>query len=284
MLDRYQVILVIPRVIEIFICLICGYLLLNKDILKDRSKPGHTLKRTYFYVFISWALFTLMDLVANIIAPIGIPTDVTGTYAGYTLNFPALLIANILRDIYAVFGVLANYFTYRSIKIIQMGEEYGTKLSKRPFILFFYSSVIVSYAVIDIMTVQVDGGSLRVLPIWDAIAPQYVMLVVLVGYMFTFVFSFLVITKIYVQNFKTLKHYPKIQLLLFLLGYLFLLLGLSWFIFTPFLVKSVEQSLGPVTFQSIGHGFWILAPVWFYIALKMGPGKRKILSDGIEEA
>lgn len=268
MFDPINVALIIPRSIEIGVYGLCAYLIIRKIRKKEHNTPGNILKKSFFFVFIMFMLMTLDDLINTLIASIGIPL-VPGEYVGYDLNYPFLFIANIVRDLWAIPMALVNYFTFRSIKIIQHGEQFGTERAKKKIFLAYYILMMVVFASIDILSVVISPELIVRVEVRPILLGSlfYLMYIVLIMYLLTFTYSFLVISIQFFKNVRKIQKNQKLRLGFFLLGYTFLLIGVYHFGFVGVLFPWTN----PLAFQLFGHAIWSIAPIFFSIALSINP-------------
>lgn len=268
MFDSINVALIIPRSIEIGVYGLCAYLIMRKIKRKEKDAPGNILKKNFFFVFIMFSLVTLDDMINSLIAGIGIPA-IPGTYIGYDINYPFLFIANIIRDLWAIPMALVNYFTFRSIKIIQHGEQFGTEIAKKKVFIAYYVIMMIVFASLDILFVIIRPDLTLRVEVGPILPEPYnnLAFITLIMYLITFCYSFTIISIIFFKNLKKIQRNQKVRLGFFLLGYTFLFIGVYHFGVTRF----ISPWSNPLAFQLFGHTMWSIAPIFFSIALSINP-------------
>ncbi|MHA1395421.1 MAG: hypothetical protein ACTSRZ_18100 [Promethearchaeota archaeon] len=273
MYKEIPAILMIPRSFELVVFIVCANLMYKKVKKSSQDAPGYILKKTFLNVFYCWSVLLVIDILTNLIAPLSfLENPEPGLYWGYTIEYPSLLIANIIRDFYAIFATFTNYFTFRSVKIIQYGDVLGLEKSKNKLIIAFYLSMIVIYTPLDVFTCEISADlDILVDPRWDLIFMPMMPIVVFL-YLFTFLYSFIRVLIIYLKERNVVDEQSRKKLKIFLLGYLFLIMGLFYFGIRPF--SKAIQKIPLLYFQIVGQTIWSIAPILFYNAVKVPPSEK----------
>jgi hypothetical protein len=275
-IQAVQLLTSIPKIIELII-----YTLLIIDLTKRYlSKPvdqRYILNKVFIVAFICWAIYIFLDILIYIlpVAKIELLTyDILKENAltGYPLDFPELLIAQIMRDIAFTAGYVFIAANLYAAVIIKSGEDAARSFVshlKIPivfFVIFAFVSIIN-----DQIGVYKEGPSViveeRVNTFGGAIAILMITL-------------FLLITSIIVL--KTLskigREDKKLRRRSLFIGFGLLLKGIGalyWIIFgiTRANIDITNQPLLVFLLMMIGHLLWTISPILIFLGLKSGEKK-----------
>ncbi len=235
------------------------------------------MNKVFIVAFICWAIYIFLDILIYIlpVAKIELLTyDILKENAltGYPLDFPELLIAQIMRDIAFTAGYVFIAANLYAAVIIKSGEDAARSFVshlKIPivfFVIFAFVSIIN-----DQIGVYKEGPSViveeRVNTFGGAIAILMITL-------------FLLITSIIVL--KTLskigREDKKLRRRSLFIGFGLLLKGIGalyWIIFgiTRANIDITNQPLLVFLLMMIGHLLWTISPILIFLGLKSGEKK-----------
>ncbi len=283
MIDPIQIYLIPIRGFEASIYLLCYFLLVKKQKMKDTSDPGYLLNNVYMKVFLFWALYMVFDTISGVIVPLSLPDNmsdlvISGVKIEYfQVNYISWIIANILRDLQLIFSILHLKYTYTGSQIIKYGEEKGHKEAKKKYITGFYIFLAIGAMFFDGFVLEINENSkVFVSRAWDTMGPFG--WIVFFLYLAAITYSLLIPFREFYKNRGTLAGTDRKKLLLFNIGFGLLLIGIYYWLISPF----VEIFSGipfmaeyPIIYEVIGHTIWTLAPIAFYNALRIENFNKK---------
>lgn len=237
-----QDLLMIPfKVIEIIVYLVCALMIYRKD-------KKYILNKTYFVSLLGWVVYILFDAI---LFPVG---HYETTYIGTTAEAYIPLFANIFRDIaVAGGGVLAFGFLYASI-IIRYGE--ATAKQRKTFLLVFGGYFLFAIPTIifdriikemkDPVKVHTEFGIASIITILAQIV----------------IYLIAIIQLITIYR-RINEPQEKRRVLFFILGCLFIAIGVIFFVIVGAVASGYAFITGPM-----GHIIWILAPIFILFGIR----------------
>jgi PAS domain S-box-containing protein len=235
---------------------------------------------------IGWFVFISLDLILFPIATLSFSNAIPGTqYSGYNMEYPSLLMANILRDVSTIGTMLVIGSFFFTALNLRFGNEVVRKIlsNKLIILIIFISFKLLIYG--DRLIISITNEYVVVdsdMQGFSAIAFALGLLLYLIAVIIiTFQFKDL---KVYIVSNRSKKQLKSLIYALFLhiLGFfIFLLMGLI-------------QNLIPLIFQQYhlrfifqigGHSVWILSGLILGFSLKfpfehLGQSNRDFLNIG----
>jgi hypothetical protein len=243
MADLFQDLYMITfKVIEIIVYLYCAITIYRKD-------KKYILNKTYFIALLGWVIYILFDAI---LFPIGhIETLSWGTVDGATVP----LFANIFRDIaVAGGGVLAFGFLYASI-IIRYGEATAKQRKTLALIFGGFFLFAIPTIIFDRIIKGLVDGVIKVRTEFS-IASVITIFAQIIIY-------FIAIYQLFAIYRRINESQEKRRVLFFILGCLFIALGVLFFVIVSLVASGFAFITGPV-----GHAIWIIAPIFILFGIR----------------
>ncbi|MCY3414611.1 MAG: response regulator [Candidatus Heimdallarchaeota archaeon] len=259
------------KILESFIFIVNMTLILEKR----QEKRWDSLPLLYKLLFLGhlgWFIFISLDLIIYTIAALSfestpIPSSIE-VYAGYPIEYPSLLLANILRD-FANIGASLMMFSYVFISImVHKGEDYTMNILKNRL----YMGFLIIFSVTLSFTEQVSvalypSGEVVVDALWSGFGGISI-LIFLILYLIA---GFSIKRSLYKQEFLSKNH--QVTLKAFTNGILFMGYGLLFI-----MIFGVLKDIYPEIFLIpairllilyINHLFWLISPLLILVGLKI---------------
>ncbi|TFH30142.1 MAG: hypothetical protein E4G98_02615 [Promethearchaeota archaeon] len=282
MIENNQLYLIIAKVIELILYVVVFYTL-NKKYLGVPYKNRPSIHRFFLLGIGGWILYMFLDTIIYVIAPISIPvTALKGAeFTGYSIEYPSLLIANILRDI-AIPGALVMAWVYCAAAVqinngININERFffskeklfpkkeNIKISRGLFYRLIAIVSVISVIILDRIVVHViDNGQVHVASGWGIVNTIF-----LLGF-FTYA-TFLMIKQIlYLRTTQMEAVYKKRAqnlgwgIITYTAGLYYW--GLVGVIFQNLTASDYNTLI--LIFLFLGHGIWSLSAVFIFLAFR----------------
>lgn len=279
MIDPIQTYLILPRGFELIIYTLCAILLLKKQKTKSNTEPGNYLRLLYIIAFLSWSIYMILDIVTSLIIGLSITYQYIEylpkwyfpiKFTGYFSGFPSVTLANILRDFQMIAAMSMIILTYFATQVIKNGKALAIKKMKDIKIIAFFAITGFTMVFFDMKEIVFQNpSSMTVSGSWDSLGVEgYLGFLLYIGVM---TYSTAIIFNLYMKSsnkkdisVKSIKR----KLLGFNIGYLFLSLGMWYWVLEPELQQILNFTLHPIVQETVGHILWIIAPIAFYFALR----------------
>jgi uncharacterized membrane protein YidH (DUF202 family) len=243
---KIDMIMSIPRVVELVVYLTCAIIIYRKR--------NYYLNKVYAFSLIGWSLYVVCDILIFPIGHFEPYIIIASSEPGIT--YP--LIANILRDLQVLGGLLTAFgYIYASIVI-----RYGVLKAKEKKTI----GILVIGAVIFSLIGMLNDGIIKdVNEMPQVIQTDYKPLGILI--------FFVEIILFFIAVYEHIRAYREIDrgkpekrgILFFIYGSILIAAGVIYFIIIGQIIpgRTYQIITGP-----IGHAIWILSPVCIYYGFK----------------
>jgi len=253
----------IPRIVESLLFLLITIRLYRKFPNQAFNKRP-LLHRLFTVGILGWTVYAICDIFIFSFAALSFDTSVPIYVVGYTLEYPSLLIANILRDIACIgqFTQVAVYFFVPDA--IFEGEMKTKQKMHNPWVQFIFILCYFVLIISDMISVQITEEFIYVSPNWNGVS----------GFFLTFTIVFYFIAAIRIQKALSKAKYDvnsrEFSKRTSLLSWGIMMMGISFlwalfwnivgiYYFSLFLFFFVSYSL---------HLFWMSSPILIYLGLQ----------------
>jgi hypothetical protein len=270
LISPLQIALIIPKSIQATLFLIAIFFL-------NRRYPGINMrKRPQLHQFlicglILWFTYIFLDIFIYTIAGLSFEANlpgVTTTYVGYTIEYPSLFVANILRDIGFIGAIGLGWIYLYAALLIQMGErKFEEKIFRNRLLNLLILSSIVIIVINDRMFVKISGDSINVSAVFNGISGFAILLTIITYAIGAFLLANTL--RISIKEEKSPQFRKQIRSLI--LGMVFMGLGHSYWLILGQIASVNPQILGllPIlVWYYIGHGFWSASAVFIVIGFR----------------
>ncbi|MHA1672743.1 MAG: hypothetical protein ACTSYI_03865 [Promethearchaeota archaeon] len=280
MIELNQVYLVIAKIIELVLYVVVAFTL-NKKYKGIPFKKRPSLHRFFLTGICGWILYMFLDSFIYIIAPISIPDTVPiGTEFGlYPIEYPSLLIANIMRDI-AIPGALVMAWVYCAAAVqinngININERFffskeklfpekdNVKISRGLFFRIIAFISVVSVIWLDRIEVTLlDIGQVHVASGWGIINSIFLLA------FFTYATILMIKQILYLRTTQMEAVYKKRAQNLGW-GIISYTAGLYYWGLVGVIFQGLSANNTVILiFLFLGHGIWSLSAVFIFLAFR----------------
>ncbi len=270
-IQAVQLLTSIPKIIEFII-----YLFLIIDLVKRyNAKPvdqRYILNKVFIFAFVCWAIYIFLDILIYIlpVARIELLTyDISKENAltGYPLDFPELLIAQLLRDIAFTAGYLFIAAYLYAAVIIKSGEDSAKKFIAHSKISFAFFCLLAILSIAnDQIGVYKQGASVIVEERVNTFGGAVSILMITGFLMVTSIIILRTLSK-FGSNDKILRK----RSLLIGIGVLLMGIGAVYWIIFGLARANIDVNQMVVQIMMLiflGHMFWTISPILIYKGLK----------------
>ncbi|MHA1612012.1 MAG: hypothetical protein ACTSYU_08185 [Promethearchaeota archaeon] len=281
MIETNQLYLLIAKIAELFLYIVVFYSL-NKKFVGVPFKNRPSMHRFFVRGVGGWILYMFFDCIIYVIAPISIPVTAlveNANFGVYPIEYPSLLIANILRD-FAIPGALLMAWSYCAAAVqinngININERFffskeklfpnkeNVKISRGLFFRLIAVASVITIIILDrIVVSEISEGQVHVASGWGIVNTIF-----LLGF-FTYATILMFKQVLYLRTTDMEAEYKKRALNLgwgiitYTAGLYYW--GLVGLIFQGF---SANNTL-ILIFLFVGHGIWSLSAVFIYLAFR----------------
>jgi hypothetical protein len=273
LVEVLQLILIIPKGIQSLLFLL-NIILINKKYSSTQWKERPQFHKLFLMGLIGWFIYIALDILIYTVAGISM-TELTpiGNYAGYLLEYPSLLIVNILRDI-AFLGSMIMSWCYLIAAFALRFEEEKIKEAFTSNKIVLTIMIVISIIIIagDIIQVSVEDTGITVSGIFNGFAGFAIILNVSV-YVFSAILLYATLRSVAKDD--PSKSFRR-RITFFMWGVIFMGLGHIWWI-TLGIISIVNPKLlifPLLMYFFIGHGFWIASPILIYFGFARKSSKN----------
>ncbi len=280
MIENNQLYLVIAKIIELMLYVLVAFTL-NKKYKGIPFKKRPSMHRFFLSGICGWILYMFLDTFIYVIAPISIPvtTPVDTRFNVYPIEYPSLLIANILRDI-AMPGALVMAWTYCAAAVqinngININERFffskekmfpekdKIKISRGLFFRLIAIVSVVTVIITDRIVVHVIAdGQVHVASGWGIINTIFIL-----GF-FTYATILMIKQILYLRTTQMEAVYKKRAQNLGW-GIISYTAGLYYWGLVGVIFQNWSASNTVILiFLFLGHGIWSLSAVFIYLAFR----------------
>jgi magnesium-transporting ATPase (P-type) len=266
-----NLILVIPKSIEAFICIFL-VVLLTKRMMKKPPEERYLLNKLFIFAFTCWFLYIGLDAILYNLAAIpfvNMPADVIldSQVTGYPSEYPQVMIAQILRDIAMVAAFLLCYSYFTSSFLISHGTDWvKQKIFKNIPFNAIYFFIMIFLVAGDQIGVTKTGLDIFVEEKWDSMESAISMLLIIVLLLISATIFFRTVNKLESKDEIFKKRTRQIGWGVLVMG----LGGVYW------LIIGIYRSLPGVDLPYyiiialifLGHFIWMLSPILIYLGLR----------------
>jgi signal transduction histidine kinase/ActR/RegA family two-component response regulator len=287
LIQPLQLYLVIPKAIEAIL-----YLLVINQIWQHAPKIKWKDRPLVFRFFLGgmcgWFLYISLDIVIYLIAPLSMGNVVPPAFfSGYSIEYPSLLWANILRDIgFLGASIILWCYIFCAI-IIRYGEVKTVNyISNNKSIVVGIIILTLFFIGYDNIGVKINDNGISVNAIFNGVSGFSLFL-----YITLYMISAILLYRAIVTEKNALDPVIPNREIRYI-GFAFFLMGLGNFYWIFF---GILQLTNPEMFTEnniilihfIGHGFWTLSPILIYkglqVPMKIGPKRSDYGEAGVQQ-
>jgi hypothetical protein len=266
-----QLIMTIPKAIELFIFILM-IILLYRRLVSKPPEQRYILNKLFILAFLLWAIYMICDMILYNLAALPFINYVgdiakVDNITGYPVEYPDVLISQILRDIAMTCGFLMCYFYLAAAAVIKNGEEYTKqKIFKNVIFNLICALLIIILVAGDQIGVYKVGNSVWVEEKWGSAEGALSLLIIIVVLLISSIMFFRTIMAMGQED-------PAVKRRSLLIGSGILTMalgGIYWMVYG--IIRSqpgvqIDLSIQiPIAF--LGHIIWTICPILIYLGLR----------------
>jgi len=278
MIELDQIYLLPAKIFEVILYIIVLFSL-NKKYKGERLMKRPSLHIYFFLGIAGWTLYMILDTIIFAIAPLSLVGPLTPgiPIQGYTIEYPSLLIANILRDIGIIGAIFTAWFYCMAAVRINTGISLNQKIfgSKKKIIplknfkltwghisLILALTIIIIFIILDQIKIEIiDSTTVHVSSDWGV-----AMILIIVLYSIS---TILMVRQLF--SFRKTQMEIEYKRRAKFLGWSIIIFtsGIFYWALLGYLVGNFESlKQFSLAFLYLGHIIWMTSAVFVYNAFK----------------